>query len=454
MAFIPHTDDDIRSMLSDIGEKSIDALYDEVPKALRFTGKLKHHDALDEMQLSALMRNLAAKDDGFLNFIGAGSYEHFIPAAVWDLVGRGEFYTAYTPYQPEASQGGLQLIYEYQTMIASLTGMEVANASVYDGATALAEALLMAVRENRKVNDKAVLVAGNLHPHYADTVKTMLLQQSIDVVETGVDPKTGCIDIAGFEQSEYAAFVIQQPNFFGGLEAVDELTDWAHSRSMMVIACVNPISLALLKPPGEWGEAGADICCGEGQPLGVPMASGGPYFGFMTAKKAFVRQLPGRIVGRTVDVDGLEGFVLTLQAREQHIRRGKAKSNICTNQGLMVTAATIYMSLMGFAGLKRVALKAHRNASQLVERLCELPGVSRRHDAEFFHEAVIELPCSASHVVSTLLKQKILAGLDLRVYDPALNNALLVCATETKTNDDIDRYVDAIRLALSEEVAP
>ncbi|PIQ42960.1 MAG: aminomethyl-transferring glycine dehydrogenase [Gammaproteobacteria bacterium CG11_big_fil_rev_8_21_14_0_20_46_22] len=449
MAFTPHTEKDIESMLKTLGERSVDALFDEVPKDLRFTAALNMPEALSEMRLTQHMQALAAKDDGFVNYIGAGSYEHFIPAAVWELVGRGEFYTAYTPYQAEASQGGLQVIYEYQTMIASLTGMDVANASVYDGATALAEALLMAVRDNRAVKNKAVLVAGNLHPYYRDTVKTILGEQSIEVVETGVDEKTGLVDVNVLGDVACAALAIAQPNFFGGLEDVDALTNWAHSNNMHVIGCVNPLTLSLLKPPGQWGEKGADIACGDGQPLGVPMASGGPYFGFMTCREPLVRQLPGRIVGRTVDVEGKPGFTLTLQAREQHIRRGKAKSNICTNQGLLVTAATIFMSLLGFEGLKKMALKSHEHAQALLESVCEIPGVKRRFECENLYEFALELPVAASDVLAILEKQKIIAGLALRQFDPAYTNTLLVCVTEVKTEEQLAQYKEALEAAIA-----
>lgn len=446
MAFIPHSDADIEAMLKIIGETSIDALFDEVPASLKLDKPLAVLEALTEIEMAQHMKSRAALDDGFLNFIGAGSYEHFIPAAVWELVSRGEFLTAYTPYQAEASQGGLQLIYEYQTMIASLCGLDVANASVYGGANALAESLLLAVRDNRK--HKKVLIAGTLHPHYRDTIKTILSFQAIEVVETGFNEETGLINIDAVEISDCAAFVIVQPNFFGALEDVDQLTDWAHENNMKVIACVNPTTLALLKAPGQWGENGADIACGEGQPLGVPMASGGPYFGFMACKKSLVRQMPGRIVGRTVDTKGRVGYALTLQAREQHIRRGKAKSNICTNQGLLVTAAVIYMTLLGFDGLNKVATSCVQKSQQLKRLLADIPNVKLHFSAHCFHEFVIELPMTASEVLDGMLQHKIIAGLDLGKYFQQLENCILVCVTETKSDEDMVLYQQTLQHVL------
>lgn len=446
MAFIPHSDADIKEMLQVIGEQSIDALYDEVPASVKLDKPLSVPPALSEIEMAQHLKARAALDDGYLNFIGAGSYEHFIPAAVWELVSRGEFLTAYTPYQAEASQGGLQLIYEYQTMIASLTGMDVANASVYGGANALAESLLLAVRENRK--HKKVLIAGTLHPHYRDTVKTILGFQGIEIVETGYDAASGTIDVKQVDSHDCAVFAIAQPNFFGGLEDVDYLTDWAHEQGMRVVACVNPTSLALLKPPGAWGEKGADIACGEGQPLGVPMASGGPYFGFMACKKALVRQMPGRIVGRTVDTQGRVGYALTLQAREQHIRRGKAKSNICTNQGLLVTAAVIYMTLLGFDGLQKVAIACAQKTQRLRELLEAIPNVKTHFSTGCFHEFVVELPLEAKQVVEQLADKKLLAGLDLGQYDEKLKHCLLVCATETKSDDELLLYQQQLQHVL------
>lgn len=437
-------------MLKSIGADSIETLFDEIPAELR-TGSLQNVPAgMSEMEISRLMLERAQQDGFYLNFIGAGAYEHHIPAAVWQIATRGEFYTSYTPYQAEASQGTLQLLYEYQTMMASLTGMDVSNASLYDGASALAEAVLMAVRQHR--SSSRILIPQTVHPIYRQVVRTIVRNQSIEIVEIPYDPASGQTTLAQLEaagQTEFAALVIPQPNFFGVFEPVDALTDWAHSKKALAIAVVNPIALAMLTPPGEWGEKGADIAVGEGQPLGIPLSSGGPYFGFMACKQPLVRQMPGRIIGRTTDLEGREGFVLTLQAREQHIRRSKATSNICTNQGLMVTAATIHMSLLGPEGLYRVAAQSHANTLTLVEALTQLPGVKKAFDSAFFHEAVIVLPKPVSAVLDNLKSHGVLAGYALGGSYRELDNCLLVCATETKTAADLDKYVALFRQALA-----
>jgi glycine dehydrogenase subunit 1 len=452
MPFIPHTESDIRDMLAVIGVPDIDTLFDEIPPALR-SGPLKAvPEALSEMHVTQLMQARAAQDAVALNFIGAGAYEHHIPAAVWEITTRGEFYSAYTPYQAEASQGTLQLLYEYQTMICGLTGMEVSNASLYDGASGLGEALLMALRANRQNASGQVLMPATVHPRYRDVVRATTGAQGIEPLPLAYDPATGLTDLAGlaaYADSAPTAVVIQQPNFFGGLEAVDAITDWAHARGALVVAVVNPTSLALLKPPGEWGGKGADIVCGEGQPLGAPLSSGGPYFGFLTARAALVREMPGRIVGRTVDLDGKPGFTLTLQAREQHIRRAKAKSNICTNQGLLVTAATIYMSLVGPEGLARVAAASHRNTRELLRRLTAIDGVSAVFPGPVFHEAVLRLDRPVAPVLQALAERGILGGHDLQGDYPELGHALLVCATETKTPEQLGQYAETLRAVLA-----
>lgn len=447
MPFIPHNEKDIRDMLDTIGVSDLEQLFDEIPDVLRLENLDGVPEAMREMDIQRLMRSRAAADGSPLCFIGAGAYEHHIPAAIWEITTRGEFYSAYTPYQAEASQGTLQLIYEYQTMMSSLTGLDVSNASLYDGATALAEAALMAVRANRKSKSSRILVAGAVNPVYLKVCQAIAGNQGLTFEPLGLDSETGLTDPAGcggHEGEDITALVIQQPNFLGNLEDVDRLTDWAHSLGAMVIAVVNPISLALLKPPGEWGEQGADIACGEGQPLGVPLSSGGPYFGLLTAKKAFVRQMPGRIVGRTLDLEGREGFTLTLQAREQHIRRSKATSNICTNQGLMVTAATIYMSLMGAEGLEHVASACVANTARLVERLERVEGVSVAFGGPRFHEAVLCLDRPVAPVLEALAERNVLGGLDLNDAYPQFGNAFLVCATETKTAEDIEAFATAL----------
>ena len=447
MAFIPHTEADVAEMLAAIGVASIDQLFDEIPASLRVRSLAGIPAALNEMQIGKLMSARAQTDGRPLCFIGAGAYEHHIPAAVWAVATRGEFYSAYTPYQAEASQGTLQVIYEYQTMMASLTGMEVANASLYDGASALAEACLMAVRANRKSKAQRVLVPRSVHPHYRKVVSAAAGNQAVrfeELAYSAADGHTPASALARFDGQDVTALVIQQPNFFGVLEDVDALTRWARERDIFVIAVVNPTSLALLKPPGEWAAGGADIVVGEGQPLGVPLCSGGPYFGFMTTRMAHVRQMPGRIVGRTVDVSGRDGFTLTLQAREQHIRRARATSNICTNQGLLVTAATIYMSLMGPQGLARVAAASHARTAELVAALARVPGVRRLFPSPYFHESVVALDRPVAPVLQRLADRGILAGFDLAEDYPELGHALLVCATETKTSAEIERYASAL----------
>lgn len=450
MPFIPHTEDDVRNMLDAIGVSSIEELFDEIPAELRSKGLESTPKGISEMETARLMQQRAAQDEARLCFAGGGAYEHHIPAAVWEITTRGEFYSAYTPYQAEASQGTLQLLYEFQTMMASLTGMDVSNASLYDGASALAEAVLMAVRANRKSKSKRILVPRTVHPSYRKVAKTIVSGQGISLEELDYDTNSGTIDPASLpaEPGDFAALVIPQPNYFGSLEDVDALTDWAHQHNALVIAVVNPTSLAILKAPGEWGTDGADIACGEGQPLGAPLSSGGPYFGFMCCRQAFVRQMPGRIIGRTVDLDGKQGFALTLQAREQHIRRSKATSNICTNQGLLVTAATIYMSLLGPAGLEKVAAASHANTASLLEKLTSLAGVSKVFDSPLFHEAVLKFDQPVDDIIHAMSEQGIVAGIKLEDEYPELENCLLVCATETKTEADLDMYKENLESKL------
>ena len=442
MPFIPHTEQEVRDMLAAVDAAGVEDLFDEIPAELR--SSLKQVPAgLAEMEITRLMAARAAQDEHALCFAGAGAYEHHIPAAVWEITTRGEYYTAYTPYQAEASQGTLQVLYEYQTMMAGLTAMAVSNASLYDGASALAEAVLMAVRANRRSKSKRILMPTTVHPVYRKVVHAIVHNQGIELVELPYCAEEGHIlaeSLSKFNGEDFAALVIPQPNFFGVLEEVDALTDWAHAQGMLVIGVVNPIALALLKPPGEWGQAGADIVCGEGQPLGVPLSSGGPYFGFMCCKRDWVRQMPGRIVGRTVDRDGRPGFTLTLQAREQHIRRSKATSNICTNQGLAVTAATIHMALLGADGLERVAAASHANTRRLVEKLSALPGVAPVFTRPIFHEAVLRIDAPLPAVLDELAAHGIVGGYSLQDDYPELGTALLVCATETKTEADLDEY--------------
>ena len=457
MAFIPHTPADVEAMLATIGVSSIEQLFDEIPSSLRVKSLEGVPVGLNEMQIGRLMSERARIDGRPLCFIGAGAYEHHIPSAVWAITTRGEFYSAYTPYQAEASQGTLQLLYEYQTMMASLTGMDVSNASLYDGASAVAEASLMAVRANRKSKSLRVLIPSTVNPMYRRVAVATAGNQGLRFEEVPYSPESGLTQLDALrklEGEDITAIVIQQPNFFGQLEDVDAITDWAHAHGIFVIAAVNPTSLALLRPPGEWGTTGkgADIVVGDGQPLGVPLSSGGPYFGFMTTRMEYVRQMPGRIVGRTLDLNGREGFTLTLQAREQHIRRAKATSNICTNQGLLVTAATIYMSLMGATGLERTAAASHARAKDLVAALSSVKGVRRAFTGPFFHEAVLQFDRPVAPILTSLANRGVLGGFDLSELYPELGNALLVCATETKSLSDINSYVTALGDAMQSAV--
>ena len=452
MPYIPHTPDDVQAMLQAIGADSIEDLFDEIPAHLKAGHGL---DALPEgrgeMEVTRLMAERAEQDRFALSFLGGGAYAHHIPAAVWEIATRGEFYTAYTPYQAEASQGTLQVIYEYQTLIARLTGMDVSNASVYDGASGLAEAVLMSLRANRKSKSRKVLVPDALNPRYRSACEAIVSNQDVELVSVPFCPDAGqtLVDsLSPFAGDDYAALVISQPNYFGSLEDVDALTDWAHANGMLVIAVTNPTSLAILTPPGEWGEQGADVVVGEGQPLGVPLSSGGPYFGFMACKKKHVRQMPGRIIGRTVDMEGKQGFTLTLQAREQHIRRSKATSNICTNQGLAMTAATIYTSLLGPDGLTNVAAHCHANTQALADKLTAIDGVERAFTAPTFHEVVLTLPKPAGEVLAALAEKDVLGGVSL-AKDYGMSNAILVNATEVHSEGDLDLFAVALKEVLA-----
>jgi len=453
MPFIPHTADETRAMLAAIGAGDIDDLFDEIPQELR-VDKAASIEGLNELDVSALLQERAEQDGTSLCFAGAGAYDHNIPAAVWELTTRGEFYSAYTPYQAEASQGNLQLLYEYQSMMASLMQLDVSNASLYDGASGLAEAVLMAIRSNRKAKTKKILLPKSVHPAYRATVKTLVSSQKIELVEIDYLDDSGALDLDDLKARSAtgaAALVIPMPNYFGILEDVDILTDFAHKHNMLVIAQVNPLAMSMLKPPGSWGQNGADIACGEGQPLGVPLASGGPYFGFLCCKQNLVRQMPGRIIGRTTDLDCKPGFTLTLQAREQHIRRSKATSNICTNQGLMVTAATIYMSIMGARGLLDTATASARKTGNLVSKLKTIEGVETIFNGPYFNEAVIRLPVAIPDVLKALAAQNIVGGVDLSNDYPELGNALLVCATEKRTENDIDKFTENLARILNRQ---
>ncbi|MHB8979542.1 MAG: aminomethyl-transferring glycine dehydrogenase subunit GcvPA [Acidithiobacillus ferrooxidans] len=444
MPYIPHDAAETAAMLAAVGVERLDQLFDEIPPVLQVQD-MALPEGLSEMALQRELEGRALANAPLRCFAGGGAYAHHIPAIVWEIAGRGEFYSAYTPYQAEASQGTLQIIYEYQSFITRLTGLEVSNASLYDGASGLAEACLMALRIQG--GDKSILVPENLLPGWRRVLDSVLGLQNIRLVSVPYDRATGTL-ILPADAGDAAALIIPQSNALGLLEPVDALTDWAHAHGLLAIAVVNPLALALLKAPGVWGTQGADMAVGEGQPLGIPLSGGGPYFGFLACRKAHVRQLPGRLVAKTVDGQGREGFCLTLQAREQHIRRGKATSNICTNQGLMVTAATIHMAALGGYGLQQTAVLCHERAVRLRELLTGVPGVSLPYGGAFFHEFVVRLPHAAVAVRDALLGYGLLAGLPLSDWGMGEAGDLLVCTTELLEEADLLAYRGALTAVL------
>jgi len=444
--YTSHSDADRAAMLAAIGVTSIDELLSKViperfhlPEPLDLPPGLTEYEVLKEMKALA-GTNLPASES--LSFLGGGVYDHYIPAAISHIIGRSEFYTAYTPYQAEVAQGTLQTIYEFQSMVCRLMGMDAANASHYDGATALAEGALMAVR---KTGRKVVVVAGSVNPHYRAVLSTYCTPTGIEV--RTLDLKNGRIDLTTLAPTVEgaAALVLQHPNYFGLLEPVAECARAAHQAGALVVSSTYPTSLALLKPPGEWG---ADIATAEGQPLGVPMSLGGPYLGLFAVKKDLVRLMPGRIVARAKDRLGRDGFVLTLQTREQHIRREKATSNICTNQALIALCALVYLSLVGRDGLRRAAGSSYKGAHYLAEKVAALPGCSLRFSGEFFSEFLLELPRPAADVQKRLVKHGILAGpLPGRDY-PGMENCLSIAVTEKRSVEEMDRFVEVLKTAL------
>jgi glycine dehydrogenase subunit 1 len=447
MTFNPHTDEDRAEMLATVGVDAIDDLFAPVPANVRFPN-LNLPRALTEVEAAQHLAALAARnivpapDDIYL---GAGSYQHYIPATVGQILSRGEFYTAYTPYQPEVAQGTLQVIYEFQTFVAELFGMEVANASMYDGATAMAEGALIGVSTQRKKN--RIVVAGTVHPAYRDVLSTYVEGTGIEVVDAGMQNNrfvSTLDDLTPHFSDDLACVVIQYPNFFGAIEDVKAIADAVHAAGALLVVNTTPVPLGLLKSPGELG---ADVVSAEGQPLGVAQSYGGPYVGLLATRQKFVRQMPGRLAGVAMDTDGQRGFVLTLQTREQHIRREKATSNICTNQGLMATAATVYMSSLGREGFREVANSAYQHAHYLADQLAQVPGFSLAYEAPFFHEFVIKTPRPAAQVLDHLLQQNILGGLDLSRFDPDLDHHILLCATELNSRAGIDRLTNALNQA-------
>ncbi len=444
MNYTPHTDQDIQKMLDAIGIECTADLFAPVPESLRLKG-LDLPAGISEMEAVALVQDLARRvreDAPELSFLGGGAYEHFTPSVVDAMISRGEFYTAYTPYQPEVSQGTLRAIFEFQTMICELTGMEVANASMYDGSSALAEAVMMAVRIN---DGERVLLPRSLHPFYRRVVETYVRGIGLEIVEI---PWTGAgtLDLqrVAEELGGAAAVVVQNPNFLGVLEPLEEVGALVNPTPTAYVAAVNPISLGVIRPPGDFG---ADIVVGDGQPLGLPLAYGGPYVGFFATREQYVRRMPGRVCGQTTDVDGKRGFVLTLQTREQHIRRERAMSNICTNQTLCATAATVYLSALGPQGLREVGLLNWNRSHRAAEGLNALDGVGLKFSGATFNEFAVETDRKASEVLGALREKGIAAGIDLGRFFPELDRCILTCVTETKTGADIERLVAAWREA-------
>jgi len=445
MSYIPTTDEQQQKMLAEIGVESIDELFADIPEAVKLKSPLDIPKAMSELELESHMRELAGKNkntDEYTCFLGAGAYDHYIPAVVTNLLSRPEFYTAYTPYQPEISQGTLQAIFEYQTMICSLTGMDVSNASLYDGATALAEAASMACDSTRR---HEVVVIRSVHPENREVLSTYTKFKGMVMKECGI--KNGTADLQHLKElmnENTAAVLVQSPNFFGVIENIKEIADIAHGNNSVLVVSCDPISLAILKAPGDLG---ADIVVGEGQALGNPIAFGGPYLGFMAAKKEFTRRMPGRIVGETVDREGKRGYVLTLQTREQHIRREKATSNICSNQALNALAATIYLSVMGRKGLKIAAELCCRKAHYAYRRLLDTGLFSPVFDNPFFKEFLLVYHGNVEKLNERLLEKKIIGGFPAERYYPELKGGYLVAVTEKRTKEDIDRFVAEVAAA-------
>jgi glycine dehydrogenase subunit 1 len=443
MGYCPNTEKEQQEMLSAIGVSSVEGLFAAIPTALR----AKHFDlpqGMSEFETFDKMKGVAGKNSSdILNFIGGGFYDHIIPAAVDHLSGRAEFYTAYTPYQPECSQGTLQALFEYQTAICRLTGLDVSNASLYDGATACAEASMMAMRVTGR---NRILVDACVSPFSREVLKTYLYNLDVEIVE--IPPVGGAFDRAELGRlldDTVAGVLVQNPNFFGTVEDFTSMASEVHAKGALLIASVYPISLGMLKSPGEMG---IDIAVGDGQSLGNPLSFGGPSFGFIAAKKKLIRNMPGRIVGETVDKNGKRGFVLTLQAREQHIKRHKATSNICSNQGLCALRGLIFLSTIGKTGLQEMASLNRDKAEYAKSRIASIPGVKLLHSGPTFNEFTVTLPESSTPLVSALLKKGIAAGVPAGEYYNGLENALIVTVTEKRSKGEIDRLAQAIQEVL------
>ncbi len=442
--FIPHTDQETREMLEAVGVKNIAELFNDIPEKYRFP-ELILPPAMSEMEVMAEMQNISQANETtqeLVCFLGAGAYNHYSPAAVDMLLRRGEFYTAYTPYQPEISQGTLQVIFEYQSLITALTGMEASNASHYDGATATAEAVIMAYQNFRGKRNKVIL-SPTLHPHYRETSRTYT-QGYENLIITGdkvSNPTGDPAPLIAQLDEDTALVIVQYPDFLGNIYDYTDLINKAHEVGALVAMAVNPLALGMLKTPGEMG---ADIVVGEGQPLGLPLSFGGPYLGIFATKKEYIRKISGRLVGETTDSNGNRAYVLTLTAREQHIRRDKASSNICTNQGLLALAATIHMSLLGKHGLRKVAELNYHKAHYAAEKIASIKGFSVCMDQPFFNEFVVCCPGSAGDLNAHLLEHGFLGGYELENDFPEMKNDLLVAVTEMNSKEEIDMYCDIL----------
>lgn len=450
--YIPHTDADRQAMLNVVGVKQVEDLFHDVPAGHRFP-QIDLPPALTEMEASAELQEIASYNEttqDLVSFLGAGAYNHYIPAAVDSILRRGEFYTAYTPYQPEISQGTLQAIFEYQSQIVALTGMEVSNASHYDGATAVAEAVNMAYANFRGKRTKIILSPA-LHPHYRQTVHTYMAGSQVIITgdELGGDifASSEPERLLPLIDEQTALVVVAYPDFFGRIFDYTKLADAVHDAGGLLAVSVNPLALGMLKPPGEFG---ADIVTGEGQPLGIPLSYGGPYLGLFATRKDYVRKMAGRLVGETIDNRGQRAYVLTLTAREQHIRREKATSNICTNQGLMALASVVYLSLLGKNGLRQVAELCYHRAHYAAKQIAGLTGFSMADPAPFFDEFAVKCPLPAARLNEALLEEGILGGYDLGQVHPSLANCLLVAVTEMNPRQEIDLFVETLQLISSE----
>ncbi|MFP5262905.1 MAG: aminomethyl-transferring glycine dehydrogenase subunit GcvPA [Blastocatellia bacterium] len=440
MRYIPNSPDERRSMLAEMGCERIEDLFEQIPEKLRLNEPIGVGTPMSEPDLLAYFRGLASRNAAhYQSFLGAGAYSHFIPTVIDPLISRAEFFTAYTPYQPELSQGTLQYIFEFQTMICQLTGMEVANASLYDGSTAVAESVLMANRVTRR---DRFIIADTVHPQYREVTSSYTKNLGLNTEYAG-HTEAGTLDLDSLRvDKETAAVVVQSPNFFGCVEDLAAIADAAHSAgALFVVAISEPMSLGALRPPGA---CGADIVVGEAQSFGIPLSFGGPYCGMFATNEKYMRQMPGRLVGEASDAEGRRGYVLTLSTREQHIRREKATSNICTNQGLFALMATVYLATMGRRGIQEVARQNLQKAHYAASEVAKLDGFGLRFTAPFFNEFVVRAPRAAGEVTRRLLDRMIIGGVELQPFYPDMGDALLVCVTETTSKEAIDNFVAAL----------